>query len=45
MHFKDRRDFVVSSLNNIKGISCLKPNGAFYVFPSCKKLLKQKDKT
>jgi len=31
--FKERRDFVVNSLNNIKGISCLKPNGAFYVFP------------
>ena len=34
--FKERRDFVVNSLNNIKGISCLKPNGAFYVFPNCK---------
>jgi len=42
--FKERRDFVVNSLNNIKGISCLKPNGAFYVFPSCKKLLDKKTK-
>ena len=42
--FKNRRDFVVSSLNKIKGISCLKPNGAFYVFPSCKKLLGKKTK-
>jgi len=42
--FKERRDFVVNSLNNIKGISCLKPNGAFYVFPSCKDLLGKKDK-
>ena len=42
--FKDRRDFVVNSLNNIKGISCNKPNGAFYVFPSCKKLLGKKTK-
>jgi len=42
--FKKRRDFVVNSLNNIKGISCLKPNGAFYVFPSCKKLLGKKTK-
>jgi len=41
--FKERRDFVVNSLNNIKGISCLKPNGAFYVFPSCKDLLGKKD--
>ncbi len=42
--FKDRRNFVVKSLNNIKGISCLTPNGAFYVFPSCKGLLNQKTK-
>jgi len=42
--FKERRDFVVKSLNDIKGISCLKPNGAFYVFPSCKKLLGKKTK-
>ena len=42
--FKDRRNFVVKSLNNIKGISCLTPNGAFYVFPSCKKLLGKKTK-
>ena len=42
--FKERRDFVVKSLNSIKGISCLKPNGAFYVFPSCKGLLNKKTK-
>jgi len=42
--FKERRDFVVNSLNNIKGINCIKPNGAFYVFPSCKKLLGKKTK-
>jgi len=42
--FKERRDFVVNSLNNIKGISCVKPNGAFYAFPSCKKLLGKKTK-
>jgi len=42
--FRERRDFVVNSLNNIKGINCLKPNGAFYVFPSCKKLLGKKTK-
>ena len=42
--FKKRRDFVVSSLNNIKGLSCIKPNGAFYVFPNCKKLLNKKTK-
>ncbi len=42
--FKKRRDFVVNSLNKIKGINCLTPNGAFYVFPSCKKLLGKKTK-
>ena len=42
--FKQRRDFVVTSLNKISGISCLKPNGAFYVFPNCKKLLGKKTK-
>ncbi len=42
--FKERRNFVVESLNNIKGISCLSPEGAFYVFPNCKKLLNKKTK-
>ena len=42
--FKERRDFVVKSLNNIKGITCLTPNGAFYVFPSCKGFLNKKTK-
>ncbi len=42
--FKKRRDFVVNSLNSIKGINCLTPNGAFYVFPSCKALINKKTK-
>ncbi len=42
--FKKRRDFVVKSLNNIRGISCQKPEGAFYVFPNCKKLIGKKTK-
>ena len=42
--FKERRDFVVESINNIKGLSCLKPNGAFYIFPNCKNLLGKKTK-
>ncbi len=42
--FKQRRDYVVKSLNAIKGITCLTPNGAFYVFPSCKDLLNKKTK-
>ena len=31
-------------MNSIRGISCLTPNGAFYVFPSCKGLLNKKTK-
>lgn len=33
--FAARRDMVVDMLNAAEGISCLKPEGAFYVFPSC----------
>ncbi len=33
--FKERRDMVVKMLNEAKGISCLTPEGAFYVYPSC----------
>ncbi|WP_374300002.1 pyridoxal phosphate-dependent aminotransferase [Ferrovibrio sp.] len=33
--FKQRRDLVVSMLNQAKGIHCPKPEGAFYVYPSC----------
>jgi aspartate aminotransferase len=33
--FVERRDLVVSMLNQAKGISCPKPEGAFYVYPSC----------
>ena len=40
--FEERRDFVVNYLNSIKGINCLKPSGAFYVFPNCKKLIGKK---
>jgi aspartate/methionine/tyrosine aminotransferase len=32
--FKRRREVIVSGLNNIKGITCRKPRGAFYVFPN-----------
>ena len=42
--FKKRRDFVVNSLNEIEGITCLKPEGAFYVFPNCKGLIGKKTK-
>ncbi len=32
--FKERRDIIVDRLNDIPGFDCLKPRGAFYVFPS-----------
>ncbi|MBM3523455.1 MAG: aminotransferase class I/II-fold pyridoxal phosphate-dependent enzyme, partial [Alphaproteobacteria bacterium] len=30
-----RRDLIVDLLNKSKGIHCHKPEGAFYVYPSC----------
>ena len=33
--FRERRDLVVSMLNQAKGIDCHRPEGAFYVYPSC----------
>ena len=33
--FKERRDLCVAMLNQANGIQCPKPEGAFYVFPSC----------
>ncbi len=33
--FRERRDLVVSMLNQAKGLKCPKPEGAFYVYPSC----------
>ena len=33
--FKERRDVCVSMLNQANGLSCPKPEGAFYVYPSC----------
>ena len=37
--FEERRDLVVSMLNQAKGIECPKPEGAFYVYPSVRKLI------
>lgn len=34
--YKERRDLIVSELNSIRGIKCLNPQGAFYVFPNIK---------
>lgn len=36
--YRERRDLIVEGLNNIKGISCIKPKGSFYVFPNIKAL-------
>ena len=41
--FQERRNFVVKALNEIDGIECLNPDGAFYVFPSWKGLIGKKD--
>ncbi len=40
--FKERRDLVVSMLNQAKGIECPTPEGAFYVYPSCAGLIGKK---
>jgi aspartate aminotransferase len=37
--FEERRDLVVSMLNQAHGIECPKPEGAFYVYPSIRKLI------
>jgi aspartate aminotransferase len=37
--FRERRDLVVSMLNQAKGLKCPNPEGAFYVFPSCAGLI------
>jgi aspartate/methionine/tyrosine aminotransferase len=34
--FKRRRDVIVEGMNTIPGFTCLKPHGAFYVFPNIK---------
>ncbi len=33
--FKERRDLVVDWLNRVPGLHCPRPDGAFYVYPSC----------
>ena len=40
--FEERRDLVVSMLNQATGIECPKPEGAFYVYPSIRKLIGKK---
>ena len=42
--FEERRDYIVKSLNDCKGITCLEPKGAFYVYPSCLGIIGKKYK-
>ena len=41
--FRKRRDFLVQALNQIPGIRCLTPPGAFYVFPNIRSFGKRSD--
>ncbi len=40
--FDKRRKVIVEGLNNIKGIKCILPKGAFYVFPNVRRLLNKR---
>ena len=40
--FGERRDLVVAALSSIKGFKCLKPEGAFYVYPDCSGVIGKK---
>ncbi len=42
LSFKKRRDLVVSALNEVEGIECMSPEGAFYTFSSCAGVLGKK---
>ena len=42
LKFKKRRDMVVEKLNDIEGISCKTPSGAFYVYPNCSGIMGKK---
>ncbi|WP_455366572.1 pyridoxal phosphate-dependent aminotransferase [Kaarinaea lacus] len=41
--FRERHEFVVSTLNGINGITCLPSQGAFYSFPNCQDAIKATD--
>lgn len=41
VEFEKRRNYIVDRLNKINGITCLKPEGAFYVFPNISNLLEK----
>ena len=43
--FKGRRDFLINEFNSMNGITCRVPEGAFYVFPSCKGVIGKVDES
>ena len=42
LSFEERRDVVVDMINSANGLKCLKPKGAFYVYPSCNDIIGKK---
>ena len=42
LSFEERRDMVVDMINSGNGLKCLKPKGAFYVYPSCNGIIGKK---
>ena len=40
--FEERRNKVFQMINSAKGLKCLKPKGAFYIYPSCEELIGKK---
>ena len=43
--FKGRRDFLINEFTSMNGITCRVPEGAFYVFPSCKRVIGKVDES
>ena len=42
LSFEERRDMVVDMINSANGLKCLRPKGAFYVYPSCNGIIGKK---
>ena len=43
--FKGRRDFLINEFTSMNGVTCRVPEGAFYVFPSCKGVIGKVDES
>ena len=43
--FRGRRDFLINEFTSMNGITCRVPEGAFYVFPSCKGVIGKVDES